>query len=163
MISKFGFARVCACDGECSCMFCIVCIVILTEIDFSAKSVCRNYVLFCLNYYFFRSVCRASFTCMLYPYVLGVRMHILGVYVLHCFCVLTEILSSAENFFSAEYVCMYIFCFTFVFICFSFCLSRVLYVHVVQGVCSRCAHVCSWCAHVMVSVAASFTLILHVG
>ena len=134
----------CACDGECSCMFCIVCIVILTEIDFSAKSVCRNYVLFCLNYYFFRSVCRASFTCMLYPYVLGVRMHILGVYVLHCFCVLTEILSSAENFFSAEYVC--VFCFSLRLDCFSFCLSRVLYVHVKQSICFWCAHVCGECS-----------------
>ena len=34
--------------------------------------------------------------------------------------------------------------------CFSFCLSRAFYVHVVQGaaVCSWCVHVCSWCAHV---------------
>ena len=43
MISTFGFARVCACDGECSCMFCIVCTVMLTEINFSAKYVCMFY------------------------------------------------------------------------------------------------------------------------
>ena len=28
----------------------------------------------------FRSVCRVSFTCMLYQCVLGVRMHVLGVH-----------------------------------------------------------------------------------
>ena len=124
----------CACDGECSCMFCIVCIVILTEIDFSAKSVCRNYVLFCLNYYFFRSVCRASFTCMLYPYVLGVRMHILGVYVLHCFCVLTEILSSAENWLL---LCVFV-CFDSFFNCVDCVCACILYM------------VCFWCVHTTV-------------
>ena len=53
MISKFGFARVCACDGECSCMFCIVCTVMLTEINFSAKYVCMFYFSLCLDLLFF--------------------------------------------------------------------------------------------------------------
>ena len=69
----------CACDGECSCMFCIVCTVMLTEIDFSAKCVCMFYFALCLNLFFFHSVCRVRFTCMLYQYVLGVRMHVLCV------------------------------------------------------------------------------------
>ena len=67
----------CACDGECSCMFCIVCTVMLNEIDFSAKYVCMFYFSLCLDL-FFRSVCRVRFTCMLYQYVLGVLMHVLG-------------------------------------------------------------------------------------
>ena len=58
---------------------------------------------------------------------------------------LAEILSAVEKLIFSR-VCLYVFFFfTFVFICFSFCLSRVFYVHVV---CSWCAHVCSWCAHV---------------
>ena len=46
-------------------------------------------------YYFFRSVCRVSFTCMLYQCVLGVRMHVLGVHmfmmsVAACFALLLK-------------------------------------------------------------------------
>ena len=70
----------CACDGECSCcMFCIACTVMLTEIDFSAKYVCMLYFALCLDLFFFYSVCLMRFTCMLYQYVLGVRMHVLCV------------------------------------------------------------------------------------
>ena len=61
---------------------------------------------------------------------------------------LTEILSSAENLLSAKYVCMFFLALSLYLIFFSFCLSRAFYVHVVQGVCSWCAHVCSWFAHV---------------
>jgi len=59
---------------------------------------------------------------------------------------LAEILSAVEknDFQPSMFVC--IFCFTLVFICFSFCLSRVLYVHVAQGVCSWCAHVYAECS-----------------
>ena len=61
---------------------------------------------------------------------------------------LAEILSAVEKIDFQPSMVVCIFFFTFVFVCFSFCLSRVLYVHVVQGVCSWCVHVCSWRAHV---------------
>ena len=58
----------------------------LTEILSSAENffqTSRTYVcMFILLYVciiFSRCVCHASFTCMLYQYVLGVRIHVLGV------------------------------------------------------------------------------------
>ena len=93
--------------------------------------------------------------------VLGVRMHVLGVNVLHCFCMLTEILSSAENYFSAEYVCMF---FLYVeFICFRsvcrVCFTCMLYKVCVLGVRMYVLGVRMF----MVSVAACFSLLLHAG
>ena len=57
----------CACDDECSCMFCIVCTVMLTEIDFSAKYVCMFYFALCL--YYFSPLC---LSCEFYVYVVSI-------------------------------------------------------------------------------------------
>ena len=90
-------------------------------------------------------------------------MHVLGVHVLHCFCMLTEILSSAENSFSAEYVCLFFFplrfdLFVFRSVC-RVCFMRMLYKVYVLDVCVHVLGVRMF----MVSVAACFKLILHVG
>ena len=69
---------------------------------------------------------------------------------------LTEILSSAENFFSQ--VCLYaLFCFMFGFIFFSFCLSRVFYTCMLLLYKMYVLGVCMF----MVSVAACFALLLR--
>ena len=76
---------------------------------------------------------------------------------------LAEILSAVEKLIFSR-VCLYVFFFfTFVFICFSFRLSCVLYVHVVQGVCSWCAHVYGECSCMFYIVFAMLTEILSSG
>ena len=143
----------------------------LTEIDFSAKYVCMFYFALCLDLLFFRSVCRVSFTCTLYQYVLGVRLHVLGVHmfmmsvalhVLHCFCMLTEILPSAENVFQPSMFVLFfslrLYLFVFRSVC-HVCFTCMLYKVYVLGVRMYVLGVRMF----MVSVAACFALLLHAG